>query len=101
MTQTDLGRVLKLSKTAVSGYEIGDAAPALDTVAALAEIGDVTCGWIIMGKSEDSADSLPDTLTPEEQKLLEGFRSVNHTDQTSILRIVEGLTTLRKQKTKP
>ena len=53
-TQTDFGKLLKKSQDAISVYETGGVTPSIEQLAKIAEMGDVTLGWLIYGPSTTS-----------------------------------------------
>ena len=53
-TQTDFGKLLQKSQDAISVYETGGVIPGIEQLAKIAEMGDVTLGWLIYGPSTKS-----------------------------------------------
>ena len=98
MTQNELAQPLKSSKSTISGYEVGDSSPCLETVAILAELAGVSCDWIIRG-GDGAASEPPDdsVLTPEELRLLDAYRTIGRMEQSAVLRIIEGLASRDRQ----
>ena len=53
-TQTEFGKLLNKSQDAISVYETDAVTPPLDILSELAEIGNVTIGWLAYGPSTGS-----------------------------------------------
>jgi len=89
MTQGQLAKDLNMSVSPISGYEIGDTFPSIESAIKIAKIGNVSLTWLFIGDEKEAQDGLEIGFTPEEKRVLESFRRLSKTSQTAILRIVE------------
>ena len=85
LTQEKFAALVGVSSKTISAYELGDILPTIDGLTRIAQIGNVTLDWIILGY--DMPDR-PD-MTDEEIKLLQMFRQVDRENKDTILKVAE------------
>lgn len=110
LTLEGFGKKLCLGKTAIHQYEHGISTPSLETLAKIAELGNVTIDWLITGKepanphgngtTQESAGSWnqPNTISPFEQLILEEFRAIDPCWRHAAL---ESIACIRRQRPAP
>lgn len=91
MTQRQFARALNVSISTISGYEIGDTFPSIDSAIRISELGTVSLAWLLTGKQIEVYENPQVDLTPEEARLLIAYRNLTHMNQTAVLRITEGM----------
>lgn len=72
MKQSELGKLLRCTPTAVSNYETGFRSPDIETIHKLCEIFGCTSDYLL-GRSEIRSFE----LTPDEAELLRGYRALS------------------------
>lgn len=84
MSQEKLAQELGVANTSISSYETGDSYPSVPGLIKMAEIGDVTLDWLLLGH-----EIKPKDFRYEESRLVKAFRQANREDQEAILRTAE------------
>jgi transcriptional regulator with XRE-family HTH domain len=84
MSQEKLAQELGVAHNSVSSYETGDAYPSVPGLIKMAEVGNVTLDWLLLGHEVKATD-----LQHEESRLIKAFRQANREDQQAILRTAE------------
>ncbi len=84
-----------ISSTAISSYEIGDAAPPIDRIIAIANFANVTLEWLLTGKEMPTA-KFEKYLPDDEKRLLAAYRLASQEDKRVILRVAENAAELSK-----
>lgn len=92
MSQASFGRHLDLSGNAISSYETGDAIPTVRTIVKIAEIGNVTIQWLIMGDEKEPK------LSSEDLLMLSVFHQLPPDEREAAIRILEVLASRNNQK---
>ncbi len=94
-TQEKLGDYLDVKGNTVCNYEKGDVKTlSPETLVKLAELGEVSLEWLLMGKEKKYETS----LTPEEHELLADFQRADPEDHPVILQIVKFIADKRKKE---
>lgn len=98
MNQGEFGEILGIKRSAVSKYENGESSPDPESLAKIAELGEVTIDWLVTGKEkargfagphhtgEENPDHGPQSLNPDEKYLLDAFRRLSSADRYQMLR---------------
>ena len=81
LTQTDVGRLVGKTKTAVASWEQGKSLPDADTLARLAKYYRKTLSYMY---GEEEKDKIPDNT----QKMLEYFSKLTEEQQLNVLGIL-------------
>lgn len=105
-TQTDFGKLFKKSQDAISVYETGGVIPAgIELLAKIAEMGDVTLGWLIYGPSTTShRDGIAfhsHVIKPgtQEWRILEIMTGINNPElKHKIVELVNSFIDIEKKK---
>jgi transcriptional regulator with XRE-family HTH domain len=84
-TQSEFGRELNISGSSVSGYELADSSPNLETTVQIAEMGNMSLDQLVLGRT-DTASLLSDEL-----KLLEYYRRSNAKGKDMLLQMADVL----------
>lgn len=84
-----MAKELSVSPATVSGWEIGDFGISLEAAVRVATWAGVSLDWLVKGADSQSGDEPADIHTPEEQQLMESFRTLSKTSQSAVLRVVE------------
>ncbi|MDD2319134.1 MAG: helix-turn-helix transcriptional regulator [Geobacteraceae bacterium] len=88
--QTEFGRLVNVSNASVSAYENGDAYPTIGALIKIAQLGNVTIEWLIMGV-DATRETLKKLLSEEELQLLAAFDRADPEDRRVILRVAESI----------
>jgi transcriptional regulator with XRE-family HTH domain len=87
ITQKALGKLLYVKHSQISNYETGESYPSIETVIKLAEIGQVSVQWLIMGDYDDKP--LEKVLSPQEMRVICILRQVCANEQEMIVKFAE------------
>ncbi len=92
MTQLEMAKAIRHSKQSVSGYEIGDTYPSIDSLIQISRLGGVSIDWLLTGETNVPHEQPTEGLTHEEQRLIEAYRNAGRMNQVALLRIAEAVT---------
>lgn len=104
LTQKELAEKIGFNQTVIGKYERGDLEPNLETLKKLSVIFECSIDYII-GHSDDFGNvtiqqKSPSSLTPEEQKLLENYRSLPREERSQASEYVQFLAHRRGNQNK-
>ena len=88
-TQAEMAKQLAVSPATISGWEIGDFGISLEAATRVAVWANVSIDWLVTGKDAPPGGEPNELHTPEEERLLDGFKGLSKTSQTAILRVIE------------
>lgn len=88
--QAEFGQLVQVSNASVSSYEKGDVYPPIGALVRIAQAGNVTIDWLVMGE-ESTRKTLKKLLSDEELLLLEAFERAGDDDRKIILRVAESI----------
>lgn len=85
LKQGDLARLTGISQSQISRYEAGDSVPTPDNLNALAQVLEVTPGYLTGFEDDVTSLITPGGLTEDERALIDAYRS---RDLSRILKLV-------------
>ena len=100
LSQQELADLLKISKSSINMYERGEREPKLDTLEAIADFFNVDMDYL-MGITSDikTFEVLPQNqFSPDEEKLLNAYRSFNAEGQERLLQYALDMAQLDRYK---
>lgn len=99
ISQAELARAISSDTRSISRWELGQNAPTLPFVIALAKF--FNCSLDFLAELVDENDRpVPQDLSDDERKLLACFRGIDKTQQRAILRTAESLYSESKDNSK-
>jgi len=87
MTQLEMAKAIRHSKQTISGYELGDTYPSIESLIQLSKLGGVSIDWLLTGQESGIQGIETEGLTTEERQLIDAYRNMGRMNQTAILRI--------------
>lgn len=98
LSQADFAKVLGLSPSTISMYEIGEREPSFEVEEKIADYFNIDLNTL-RGKDSESLDQVSSrTLTATENKLLDAFDRLNQDGQQKAMEYIEDLTGNDKYK---
>lgn len=97
ITQSELGKILKVNQTAIGKYERGELEPSIKTLYALSDYFEVSVDYLL-GRTDDFGNVVKSgssdlDITSEERSLVTYYRTLTPATKKYIFGIVENLAT--------
>ena len=86
LSQVDLARLVNISQTQISKYELGQNLPTADILVALSRVLRISIDWLV-GVSDEIGELPHDDLSEAERQLLALYRSKSGEQQQKLLEI--------------
>ena len=104
LSQSEMAKKINLTQQTYSDYERGKTNPDIETLITIANILETTIDYLL-GRSDDFGNvsiqqKSPSSLTPEEQKLLENYRSLPREERSQASEYVQFLAHRRGNQNK-
>ena len=91
ITQDDLARVLKVSRSTIAAYEARNNQPDFDKLVQIADFFDITIDYLLSGEVKSAQDAAVQTVSNKdlEKQLIESFHPLPYEAKLNILDYID------------
>jgi len=102
LTQSELGKIINVSKVSISGYESGDRTPDTDNLRRLADYFEVTSDYLL-GREDKRIESMNAELEkllkdPQTNLMFNGWREMSEEERKEAIRMINYIQFKKKEE---
>jgi len=102
LTQSELGKIINVSKVSVSGYESGDRTPDTDNLRRLADYFEVTSDYLL-GREDKRIESMNAELEkllkdPQTNLMFNGWKEMSEEERKEAIRMINYIQFKKKEE---